>query len=947
MRDTGKINVFLSGVSAEFREHREALALMLRRHHFVREQSDFFQGHGSLLDKLESYIQHECHACIFLVGDRFGAEPPAVEAAPFLEGKIDRYSYTQWEYIFATRHNKARFVFVPATGTDSQPPEQLLKEEPVEKTGLQKSFLQKQIVDAGKDRTYFHSIDDLKDEVRGLNLGALRFARYHNVPLNTANPYVGLRKFEERDEELFYGRNNTLNELHTQLTKERIVLLSGHSGSGKSSLVRAGLIPRWRDAHGNQAEVILFRPGQDPFEGLYEGLRAVGVEKADCWRVKEGGVDIHELLPRIPDLRDKALLMVIDQFEELFTRSEEKEERVKNFVTALLSAYHKTSIFIVFTMRDEYFGRLEDHHRLYNVLEKGNRIRRMRRPTESELRAIIEAPAASHGVGFEGELVEQIIRDVRGHHSGVGSVQKALLPLLQVTLEELWNDETKSNSIKDRILNVSSYEAIGSFSGALENRINGFYESLSEEKQIEVQRILLQFVRFGESDHPVSCSVRRSVLLQTVDSILLDDLISKQKLLIASSTSEDERGDGSRIELVHDALIYGWDEFRGWIRRNQALIRVRRRLEQDAESWSKNKARNAREVIGDDLWRGTYLARAEEAWRTGDFERIGGLTREAQDFLKESRAAVEDEVEKLKLLVLRAEDGEARATEQEAIASEQRDRAQLARRAADKVINKILYELIDELNDAGHHKLLEEVNSVAQEYFSTFPLDEADDDTLRERATSLTSSVDSLLKTNRPEKAFEFAMEAVQIAEDLVAKVPDDETYQHTRAVSYQFLGHVVQEIDGPVAACVHYEKYNSIMKELYEKKPSMENARSLAISHSKVGKVKAVLNGPTAAMPHYLKRQELTSLIYERDENARNARSLAISLAKLAQTKLSMVTEPESESDPEDLRSEAKSHFEKALRLLQRFARLGELDKGTCEWISSLEMEIQKLEAG
>ncbi|MDF1756650.1 MAG: DUF4062 domain-containing protein, partial [Verrucomicrobiales bacterium] len=984
MKPTEKVNLFLSAVSAEFRPHREALAEQLRKHHFVREQADFTQGPGTLLEKLEAYIRDECHAVIFLVGDHFGAEPPTHEAAPALASRRDlnagRYSYTQWEYLFAVRHNKARFVFTPAADSAPLPGHDPAPEDTDLQT-LQHSFVDTHILNQGKDRTPFHSLDDLKDQVRALKLEALAYARYHQFPLETANPYVGLRRFEERDKANFHGRTGLLADLFPQVEVEPLLLVTGHSGSGKSSALRAGLIPLWRKAYGEKAHVILFSPNDDPWEGLYIGLVASGIDPIDCSWVRAGHPDVFaELAVRLPDLRDHHILMVIDQFEELFTRvpdTEDARNRVNQFVVALVSAHRRpdSALRIVLAMRDDFYGNLERHRTLCDVLDGENRTRRIMRPTESEMRAIIEAPAASHGVGFEGELVERIVREVRGQHQGLDQERRALLPLLQFTLQELWDYEVTTDSIEDRVLNVVSYEAIGGFSGALKKRTDAFYQALGEEEQSGVQRIFLQLVQFSEADIPVSRRVSRAALEKSVDPGLLDQLIGRQRLLIAGDADPDAENTDSSVELAHEALIDGWDQFRDWIRENQQAIRLHRRLEDDAASWAGNVVGRGEEVTGAeknaslppplpkhrsssaDLWRGTHLALAEDALARGEFDRIGGLSDQAQEFLSASRQAVEDEIENLKTLVTRAEAGEAdalrgrktsqrraavamvfallasvglggagwfgweakkqekkaeaeanRAIEQETIAITQKERAETARGAADRVINTMLYDLGDELEKRGLHTLRAEINEEAQQYFLAFPKEEEADDQLRERVVLLQRRADNLLNLGRADEALLAAEEAVSLAEQLVSRAPEQIDRLRSLAISHQYLGNVKTSLEGPASGLLHYEKSIEKMQKLYDEEPSAANARSLAISHSKLGNVKTSLEGPAPGLLHYEKYNEKMQKLYAEEPSAANARLLAISHEKLGNVKTSL------ESPASGL-----LHYEKDMELTQK----------------------------
>ncbi len=964
------VKLFLSGVSAEFKSHREALALVLRRAGYeVRLQEEFNAGGGTLLELLEGYIRDECHGCIFLVGDRFGAEPPAAEAAAHLDGKLGRYSYTQWEYLFALRHHKARFVFfpaspVPATG-DPEPPEI---------AALQKVFVQEQILERGKHRAVFHNLENLKDQVAALRLGALAYARHHGLPLIEANPYVGLRRFEETDKDRFYGRSSLAGELLKRVEAEPLLLVTGHSGSGKSSVLRAGLVDRWKQKHGAAARVLLFTPDNDPFEGLYEGLRQAGEAKDDAAWTKVGHADAFtEMRSRCPGERGKRTLIVVDQFEEIFTRVPEAGAAgVEMFVAALVAAQRRADpeLRIVLAMRDDFYGNLERHPALCGILDEAGRTIRVMRPTEPELRAIIEAPAASHGVGFEGGLVERIVREVRGRE---GEDRRALLPLLQVTLEELWKHEVATGSLRDRVLNEESYEAIGGFAGALKQRIGKFYEDLDDAGRAAVQRVFLQLVQFGEADVPVSRSVPKEVLVRGADPALLDRLITREKLLISGGS--DREGAGPSIELAHEALIDGWEQYRDWIRENQDILRLHRRLEEDAAAWDAAGGKRA-----EDLWRGTSLARAEEARREGEFERVGSLSAAAARFLDASRQAVEDEIARLQALVTRAEAGEAEAraatVRAEANARRSRHRAAVAtvfaavavagmlgtgwffveadRQAAEagrqrdeavrqrdlavgrgKVIRENVrwmnFELRDVLQKYAPSGVRVEANRRIDELLRAVePVgtgddgagetragkDAADLDLMRARWAADVNRADALLRNAdaNPAEARALYENALRLAEELVKLDPDDTGYRCDVSLSYIKLGDLQMKLGDTAQALGFYEKALAVAEELVKQDPAnTEFRRDVSVSYERLGDLEVALGNTTKAIEWFEKSMANWQSLQELDpQNVDYRRGITIPYNRLGDLQLKL-------GDT----AQALGFYEKALAVAEELVKL------------------------
>lgn len=643
-----KPRIFLSAVTKELGSVRDQLAVELRRRGCeLAVQEEFRTTSGTLLEKLHDCIL-ECHAVVCLMGERYGAEPPSAEATRYAfsftqdgsnTGVTPRHSYTQWEYLFARRMNKATFVFLPSK---TAPRDSSHKEnpEPEDLQQLQQHFIQKDVRLDGRDRTYFESLEQIKDHLAAIDFQKLLHAEYHQLPLKTENPYIGLRHFEETERDYFFGRDQLIADLIAASEESPLLMVLGASGSGKSSAVRAGLIPSWRERTGKKGRVVEFTPDEDAFEGFYLGVNRAGYSQQDAKPAKIASP--YGIRERFETLHKpgEPWLVFIDQFEQIFTRTPGREESKKvAFIAALVDVASDPpeGLRVVLAMRDDFFSNLEGHPTLFAITDK--HFRRVARMDEGELRAVIQRPAASHGVAFEPGLVRLILDDLADSHG------RLPLPYLQYTLEALWEKDEPT----DRVLNIDSYKAIGGVRGALQQRVTSYFNGLGASDQQSLRRILLRLVEIGETQVPVSRAARKADLATGTDAAVLEQLLSEQKLLVAQEGAGDDRAD-SVVELAHEALITGWDEFEKWVNESREAIALRNRLREDAEVYaalqrktSPSDGRRARS----ELWAGSRLERAVELRDGGDFVRIGGLNEAEADFLDESEREKRTEVRRL------------------------------------------------------------------------------------------------------------------------------------------------------------------------------------------------------------------------------------------------------------------------------------------------------------
>ncbi|MEI6328978.1 MAG: AAA family ATPase [Pseudanabaena sp. ELA645] len=443
--------------------------------------------------------------------------------------------------------------------------------------------------------------------------------------LNATSPYKGLKKFESEDTDRFFGRDQFISGLVNDLEQTNFILLLGASGSGKSSVVRAGLIPWLQQKWGKHFFSLTFTPDRDPFESLYGSLLSRGCSQAQAQMAKAGKADTLSQVVKKLKPPESFWLIFIDQFEELFTVSD--EEKRDRFIESLirLSQVSPTSIKIVATMRADFLDRLSPYPRLVKLTDRHRPL--IAEMQADELRLAIEQPAAYHGVVFENGLVEEIIKAVQG--------QAGCLPLLQYTLDLLWESEVKSRSIDDRTLNISTYRLLGGVRGALQQRVEEIYKNLSASEQLAAQRIFLKLVEIGGDEDSIAewKSVRRRAARSEFtdeQEAVLTQLID-QNLLVSDAIAQDTGvAPVATVEIAHEILLTCWKRLHEWIQDNHQSIAIRNRLNDDVAIWQAKKS-------DDELWTGSRLEQVLELSKDPTFNQaLDGFNPDAIAFIQAS-----------------------------------------------------------------------------------------------------------------------------------------------------------------------------------------------------------------------------------------------------------------------------------------------------------------------
>jgi len=433
------------------------------------------------------------------------------------------------------------------------------------------------------------------------------------------NPYLGLSAFGEKDAEFFFGREKFTDELFEMTHHQPLVAVIGASGSGKSSVVFAGLIPRLREEGIWLIESL--RPKSEPFDELALALvrqlepNLDGVEKVIkvgklAEGLKKGEVKLHQVASQVLENKsNKRFLLVVDQFEELYTQCLDKEEQ-QSFIDTLLAAVQQKSITLVFTLRADFYGYVLSYRPFSDALQQ-IAFKPLGLMSREELKAAIEQPAQKLNVKLQPHLAERILDDV-GNEPGN-------LPLLEFALTQLWDNQ------KDGNLTHKAYDEIGGVKQALVKNAEQVYSRLSQSQQQQAQRIFLALVRLGETTEDTRrVATQEDVGRQNWD--LVTHLAGSEARLVV--TGRNDKSGEETVEVVHEALIREWKRLREWIDNNREKLIQHRKIEAGATEW-REQGKSKDYLLGNKQLNKAKVFQKEEAL----FFKLSDL---ASDFIQKS-----------------------------------------------------------------------------------------------------------------------------------------------------------------------------------------------------------------------------------------------------------------------------------------------------------------------
>ncbi|MFF3484346.1 helix-turn-helix domain-containing protein [Streptomyces sp. NPDC002701] len=361
----------------------------------------------------------------------------------------------------------------------------------------------------------------------------------------TLAPYRGLARFDTGDSGLFFGREQLTADLVDLLRRQRFAALFGPSGSGKSSLLRAGLIPALRGAQEpdpRPARIRILTPGEHPARNHAPLLTPATPRDGST------GADT---------------IVIVDQFEEVFTLCHNADERTR-FIDLLLTARRPESrLRVLLAVRGDFYGRCAEHRDLADALRDANLLAGTM--DQAELRDAVVKPAKAAGLIVERALTARLVKEVAHEPGG--------LPLLSHALLETWRRR------RGKTLTMAGYEAAGCLDGAIAKTAEEVYSRFTGDQAAAARRVLLRMVAPGDGAPDTRRPVRRAELSGSGGrdgaGQVLEALAGARLLTV----------DGDTVEMAHEALITAWPRLRGWIDEDRERLRVHRNLTEGAHVW--------------------------------------------------------------------------------------------------------------------------------------------------------------------------------------------------------------------------------------------------------------------------------------------------------------------------------------------------------------------------
>ncbi|MGW7407752.1 nSTAND1 domain-containing NTPase [Streptomyces sp. NPDC054833] len=401
---------------------------------------------------------------------------------------------------------------------------------------------------------------------------------------DTDSPYPGLARFGTGDRDHFHGRDDLVAELVAHVGRFRVGAVVGASGSGKSSLLRAGLIPALREAHDRPpAAIRVLTPGSRPAR-------------------------THEALFTPHDAPGDTLL-VVDQFEEVFALCADPAER-ELFIGRLLTALDPAAgLRVLIAVRADFYARCAEHGPLAEALRDSTLLVGPMPP--QRLREAVVRPAAAAGLVVERDLTARIVADAAGEPGG--------LPLMAHALREVWRRRT------GKTLTLAAYESIGGIRGAVAHTAEDVYARCTPAEAVTVRALLLRLVSPGDGTEDTRRPADRTELGTGPGTARVLERLVRARLLTV---------DGDTVDLAHEALLGAWPRLRGWTDTDRERLRAHRRLTEAARNWAElDRDAGA-------LYRGVRLTEARELFAVPGSDQ-GELSRLERDFLTASVEAYE------------------------------------------------------------------------------------------------------------------------------------------------------------------------------------------------------------------------------------------------------------------------------------------------------------------
>ena len=449
-------------------------------------------------------------------------------------------------------------------------------------------------------------------------------------------PFPGLRPFEFSENQLFFGRDGQSDQIIRKLSATRFVAVVGTSGSGKSSLVRAGLLPDlfsgFMQGAGSHWRVALMRPGNDPLGALARALNTTDVFGSDDEEnaalqtviteatLRRGSLGLVEAVRQNRMPSGESLLVVVDQFEELFrfarvtASGEQYRYEAAAFVKLLLEAsrQREQNVYVVLTMRSDFLGDCSIFWDLPEAINEGQYL--VPRMTRDQRAEAITGPVAVCGGRVEQRLVNRLLNDMGDNPD--------LLPILQHALMRTWENWLGDHA-EGEALDLRHYEAVGTMTDALSLHADEAFNELPDDRaRLIAEKIFKALTEKGEDNREVRrpvvlgdlCAVAGASLAEVVAVLEVFRREGRSFLTPSASNRLDEE---SLIDISHESLIRNWGRLKTWVDEESGCAKIYRRLADTAVLYERGQA---------GLWRDPDLQHALE-WRGKNVPNAAWATR--------------------------------------------------------------------------------------------------------------------------------------------------------------------------------------------------------------------------------------------------------------------------------------------------------------------------------
>jgi tetratricopeptide (TPR) repeat protein len=715
-----------------------------------------------------------------------------------------------------------------------------------------------------------------------------------------ANPYKGLLYFEEADGNRFFGREKLTDELYARLTalleaeadRPRILPVLGPSGSGKSSLVRAGLVPRLareRLAGLVEPRVLVLTPGPHPLEVLARQLARLATgHTAPVGETEEFlGIlantnrtdGLRRITDALPSLGPARLILVVDQFEELYVTHAAPRERESfeverdRFVATLMDATTDRGgrLLALTVLRTDFLAATQCHPELNTqIAQWGFLVPGM---AKEELEAAIRKPAelVRPPYKFATAFVELLVNDVLGHPGA--------LPRLQFALQRVWD------ALPDDPMETLA--KLGGVGGAVAAEAENIFGRLSKEDQAIARRAFLAMVNLGEG----TPDTRRRAKL---DEITISAITAEQEHSVLARfsrpearliTLSQEPGSGVTFEVAHETLIRRWERLREWLRESRDDQRLLHRAREAAEYWTQNKG---------SLWRSFELEQLREFAQRIPQDMTAGLVRFLDASLAADAAGRNAERRRQRNILVATASGLVVALILAGIAGwqwrsaeTQRSRAERSLILATDTANGLVFDLAQQFRNvagvpaATIKDILDRARRLQDQLLSG---GETSPELRRSQAEALIETTNTLLTLGDTQGALAAATQARDIFRALVASNPDSADFHRESSISDERIGDVLVVQGQLDAALAAYRDSLAIRKrQALEDPGDTECQRDLSVSNNKIGDVLVAKGQLDDALAAYLDGLSIRkALALKHPSNAKLERDLSVSDNKI-----------------------------------------------------------------